>query len=532
VNLFNIFKRNTPAGNAPSQSTTRILTGVPGEISASIIPSQARHEYHDGSKFLGGFGDTKIFTTDYWTLRRRSAQLFKENLYARGIIRRLVTNEINTGLSPEVLPNEMVLGLEDDSLAEWSEDVEDRFSIWAENPDLCDTTRQSTFGKIQAIVRSEALVSGDVLIVLRIDRNTGLPRVQVISGDSVQTPMNAKPLADRRIEHGVEINKFNQHTAYYVNQEDGTSIRIAARGAKTGRKVAWLMYGTDRRAGEVRGEPLLSLILQSLKEVDRYRDATQRKAAVNAMLAMFIKKTQEKMGTRPITGGAVRKKSGEITDGSGEPRQYNMASLIPGLVIEELQVGEEPVAFGNQGTDTNFGDFESAMIQAVAWALEIPPEVLQLSFSSNYSASQAAINEFKIYLNRVRADFGASFCKPIYNEWLLGQSLTGKISALGLFEAWTDKSQYDILGAWLTTDWSGAIKPSTDMRKQAQGYQLMVESGFITNARAAKELTGTKFRRNIRILNRENAAKVEAGLVLPAPANIASDPADDEDEGK
>ena len=40
---------------------------------------------------------------------------------------------------------------------------------------------------------------------------------------------------------------------------------------------------------------MLSVILQSLKEIDRYRDATQRKAAINAILAMFIKKTQDKV---------------------------------------------------------------------------------------------------------------------------------------------------------------------------------------------------------------------------------------------
>ena len=51
---------------------------------------------YDGEKFAGGFGITDIFTTDYWTLRRRSAQLFKENLYAKGLIRRLITNEITT----------------------------------------------------------------------------------------------------------------------------------------------------------------------------------------------------------------------------------------------------------------------------------------------------------------------------------------------------------------------------------------------------------------------------------------------------
>lgn len=50
----------------------------------------------NGEKFPGGFGITNIFTTDYWTLRVRSEQLFKDNLYAKGLIRRLITNEISS----------------------------------------------------------------------------------------------------------------------------------------------------------------------------------------------------------------------------------------------------------------------------------------------------------------------------------------------------------------------------------------------------------------------------------------------------
>ena len=118
-------------------------------------------------------------------------------------------------------------------------------------------------------------------------------------------------------------------------------------------------------------------------------------------MAMFIKKTEDKPGTLPVTGGAVRRDKAVTTDSDGGTRKFNMASHVPGLVIEELQHGEEPVLKGGEGTDVNFGTFEEAIIQAVAWTNEIPPEILKLAFSNNYSASQAAINEFKIYLNKV-----------------------------------------------------------------------------------------------------------------------------------
>lgn len=475
-----------------------------------------QNSIYDGGKYSGGFGDTQVQTIDYWTLRARSSQLFNENLYARGLIRRLVTNEINTGLCPESIPDEQVLGLAEDALTDWSESVENRFNLWAKSPRACDWARSSTFGEIQRAARREALVNGDVLVVLRFTTGTRTPSVQLIRGDAVVTPLSERDTRSLRkgheIVHGVEVDASGRQAAYWVRQKDGGFKRLPAYGEKSGRRLAWLVYGTDKRLDDVRGQPLLSLVLQSLKEVDRYRDSAQRKAVVNSILAMFIKKSSDKMGTLPITGGAVRRGTTTVSDDTtaGVPRKFNIASHIPGLVIEELQEGEEPVLKGGEGTDTNFATFEEAVIQAVAWANEIPPEILRLSFSNNYSASQAAINEFKIYLNRVWAEFGETFCTPVFEEWLVSETLNGKIDATGLLESWRDSSMYDKYAAWTMTEWYGSIKPSTDMLKQTKGSKMLVEEGWSTNARESRVITGTKYSKNVKRLKRENQMKADA----------------------
>jgi len=137
-----------------------------------------------------------------------------------------------------------------------------------------------------------------------------------------------------------------------------------------------------------------------------------------------------------------------------------------------------------------------------------------LSFSNNYSASQAAINEFKIYLNKVWSDWGETFCMPIYVEWLISETLLQKITAPGLLQAWRNPQEYDVFGAWVATDWYGSIKPSTDMLKQAKGSKLLVEEGWTTNARESRMLTGTKFSKNIKRIKRENELKAEAARPL------------------
>jgi len=480
-------------------------------FAGQLVTDHWEQSLYDGGKFAGGFGTTQIQHVDYWTLRARSVQLFTENLYARGLVRRLITNEINTGLTPEAAPDEEIIGVPVDSLNDWTETVENRFGIWGKNPKICDWKQSKTFGAIQRAARLEALISGDVLVVLRQSRRTNLPMIQLISGSKVMSPLggDAKLRKGHIIRHGVETDIRERVVAHWVKQDDGDIKRLPAFGERSGRKISWLVYGTDKRLDEVRGQPLLSIVLQSLKEIDRYRDSTQRKAVINSMLAMFIKKNTDKPGTLPVTGGAVRR--GTVTSTQdGEARKFNMAGHVPGMVFEELQEGEEPVQMGGQGTDSQFGVFEEAVIQAVAWANEIPPEILRLAFSNNYSASQAAINEFKIYLNRFWSDWGESFCSPIYVEWLISETLLQNVIAPGLLEAWRNPKRHDIFGAWICTDWYGSIKPSTDMLKQAKGSELLVKNGWSTNAREARITTGTKFSKNVKRLKRENEQLVEA----------------------
>ncbi len=477
----------------------------------------AQNSVFDGDKFLGGFGTTQIQHIDYWTIRARSAQLFNENLYAAGIVRRLITNEINTGLTPEASPDEDIIGLGEDELNIWTESVETRFGIWAKGPQLCDWKKVSTFGAIQRAARQEALIAGDVLVVLRHSTQNRLPMVQLIRGEEVQTPLGGADNLRKghEISHGVETDSKGRVVAHWIRQKQGESKRLPAFGEKSGRRISWLVYGTESRLDDVRGMPLLALVLQSLKEIDRYRDSAQRKAVINSILAMFIEKTEDKVSSLPMTGGATRRD--EFTEDTCDnlaPRKFDIAEQIPGLVMEELQTGEKPVGFHSQGTDVNFGEFEKSITQGIAWCLEIPPEILTLSFSNNYSASQAAINEFKIYLNKVWSNFGETFCTPIYTDWLISETLTQKINASGLLQAWRNPLEYDIFGAWTSVDWFGSIKPSTDMVKQVKGSKLAVDEGWSTNARESRMITGTKFSKNIKKIKRENELKVEAARPL------------------
>ena len=488
----------------------------------------------DGEKFPGGFSSNIGYEfIDYWELRNKSVQLFTENLYAAGLINRLVTNTINTGLSLEATPvSSIIPNLNDDEANDWSENVESLYRIWGNQKDLVDWKRDKTEGEMQAATKKTAYISGDVLIVIRQSPVTGLPITQLIDGRHVQDPVQGdhKKAAEKRgnkITHGVEIDKNERHVAFYANKvEKGkvTSKRIPANGPKSGRKIAWLLYGSKRLLDDIRGLPLLGLVAQSLKEIDRYRDSEQRAAVVNSMLAMFVKKGTNKPGTRPLAGGAKRRDTVEVPDGDGTTREFSIDKWIPGMTIDELGQDEEPVSFKTDRPTAGFHVFEEAIISAIAWANEIPPEVLKLAFTSNFSSSRQANSEFKMFLDKDRAWFASSFNKPRWENWLVSMVLTDRIKAPGLLESWRDQRKFEIFGAWTDSDWSGAIKPHVDPLKETNAYKIKDEQGYSTKARSTRELTGMKYSRNIKQLKKENQQLADAHQPL-IDAGLMKNPA-------
>lgn len=490
---------------------------------ASGIPHFHTRSTFRGDKYPTGFGPTKLYALDYWELRERSAQLFTDNLFARGLIRRLITAEIGTGLTPELEPVTQLLEgvLSEDDAEEWADDVEVRFDAWANTVSLADYEEQRDFAELQADARREALVDGDVLVYLRVDRRTGCPQVQLIRGHRVQTPL--KRIVDEKIVHGVELDSRGRQVAYHVKSLDfgGESVRIPAYGPRSGKRMAWLLYGTDKRIDAVRGTPLLGIILQALKELDRFSDSELRAATVNSILAMFIERQGPAQGTNPVGGGAVLNTAYQTSE---PDRTYDIAEQWPGLVMQDLAQGEKPHSFNTSRPNANFGVFREAVLSGIAWANEIPPEVLLLQFGSNYTASKAATAEFQAYVMKTRRTFGGlAFCQPIFCEWLVNEVDKGRIDAPGLVESMRDRRRYAEFQAWTRTTWGGPVRPSIELHRDVRAYVAAVDADMISLDFAGKALFGVRSSRVLprRLKERRELIEMQKQLGVWVDPNAA-----------
>lgn len=471
-----------------------------------------------GEKYAGGLNAVNdLFGLDYYALRARSNELFHKNAYARGIIRRIVTNVISTSLYLESVPNESIIGVPEDSLLDWAEDVETKFHLYNSTPVICDIKGRRNSGELQRQILTEALIAGDCLVVLRQSKKYKLPQVQIISGERIKTPF--QKMNNSKIIDGVEIDENGKHIAYYI--EDNSNplkyVKIDAYGKKTGRQQAKLIYGADKREDGVRGVPALGIAIQPLAEIDRYRDSAQRKAVLNSLVVAAVERgAGNKRTTKPLTGrGSVRKDSlVEVIDESGAERKISFSDMVPGINFENMAPDEKVNFFSNNGVDINFGAFEASIIAGLAWALEIPPEILLLSFNSNYSASQAALNEFEMYLEKEREKFGCQYCDFIYHDWFLSMVLLSKIEAGSYLSDIKNPLLWDKIRAWTMAEWAGQVKPTTNMLQRVKAYKEMIDAGLITRSLAAREINGKKYSRIIRTLKKENGMLVEANSAI------------------
>ena len=274
------------------------------------------------------------------TLIARSRDLFSSSPLALSAIKTLRTNVIGTGLNLKPKIYHEVLGLTPEEASVWEKKVEYEFSLWADSKD-CDAVRRNDFYEIQQVAFMSMLITGDTFVLLPFKERSGDVyglKISLIESDRVCDPKPEDKTRD--ISGGVEVNEDGEIIAYHVlrvhphtkrtteNIQKNKNIwdRIEVRG-KDSDKVNILQLCIDERPEQRRGVPLLSPVIEMLKQYKRYTDSEIMAAVLSSYVAFFIESEKDNNVLNEVS---LSSESNSSKDNSIDLEPGGIYNLYPG----------------------------------------------------------------------------------------------------------------------------------------------------------------------------------------------------------
>lgn len=483
------------------------LNNVGEGISRPVDPSnyypdyypRISRDFYTGEKTPGELGAAIDYILDYTRLRIYSWQSYLQSEITQTVINKFNLWVVGSGLRLQAEPNTTVLEQEGIKIpADFQKNVEERFKIWQRSREV-DHSKLLNLGRIAYEAHKHARIGGDVLIVLRVVK--GRTTVQMIDGEHVITPFldnRAIKEAERKgniIRHGVEISETGEHVAYHVLGSDNKFYRVPRIGVRSGRLMAYLIYGNRYRVDECRGMPLISAVLETLKKLDRYKEATVGSAEERQKIAYAIEHGKNSDGENPLLAKLQQSRklgTGEAPETKSEIDFEAAASKIAtttGKQAFNLPVDSQLKLLESKN-ELYFKEFYDTNFNSVCSSMMIPPEVARSMYNSNYSASRAAIKDWEYSLETSRDFFSGQFYDPYYNLWLDVEVLNGKIMGDGYIQATRDKNIM-ALEAYRNARWMGAKVPHIDPLKEVTAVRKKLgdeSTPLITFEQAVEEL--------------------------------------------
>lgn len=389
-------------------------------------------------------------------------------------------------------PNFKVLGLDDVWAEEFQEEVEAKFTLWAEsNRNYPDASRMNTLtGMIRLIVGIHAM-AGESLMSVEWLRDTGRPfntALQLIDLDRLCNPNGE--MDSRFLRGGVKRNAYGAPLGYWVRSGhpsdymdiDNYTWKYVPIEKPWGR-IQMIHIVDQWRPDQSRGVSMLISALKETKMGKRFRDIVLQNAVLQATYAASIESDLPQEVAMAQAGGgdpaAITKFGEEYLGAINEYTRGGRNLNIDGVKIPVFFPGTK-MKMQPAGTPGGLGtNFEQSLMRYTAAALGVGYSELSKDFSdanySNLKAELAGTERRMRVQKRTTADRAAGH---IYTLWLEEALNKGEITAMPRkapnFYEGLNKEAYCEAG------WIGASMGQIDELKETQAAILRLNNGLST----------------------------------------------------
>lgn len=400
-------------------------------------------------------------------LRDRSRTAVRNDGFAGGIIGKLVSNIVGTGIKPMSLATDRAFRAQ----------LQDLWTRWTDETDADGLL--DLYGQQAQAVRCW-LEGGEAFVRLRYrlpsDELTVPLQLQVLEPELCPHDYNIVAANGNKVRAGIEFDRIGRRVAYYFYATRPGELQDWSVGDL--RRVpaeSVLHIFKPLRAGQIRGLPHLTAALIRLRELDKFDDAVLIRQQLAAMFVAFLKPAanNEDGNLDVLTGAAPAS-----TEGSSPKRP--VLGLKPGL-FQELAPGEE-VQFSDPPTvDSGYADYMQTQLRAACSAANVPYEIVTGDMSGlNDRVMRVLLSEFR---RAIQADqhqtVAFQFCRPVWAAFLDQVFLNG---ILPIPPAYLDDAKPYGKVQWQPQGW-----PYLHPVQDAEADVAAIRAGFTSRAAIVSE---------------------------------------------
>lgn len=449
------------------------------------------------------------------TLRDRSRSAVRNDGWAKGLVDKLVTNIVGTGIKP----------LSKADSVGFARKIQDLWTLWTDSSDAAGLL--DFYGQ-QAQGCRCWLEAGEFFARIRTRRpEDGLPvpiQIEILEPEMCPHSWTTNAPNGNKIKAGIEFNAIGQRVAYWFYSSRPGDVEDWNVGDLRRVPAESVIHVFDPlRAGQLRGLPHLTQALIRLYELDKYDDAQLIRQQIAALYAGFVRSAgSTDASVNPITG---------LADYGTTPDGAPIASLEPGI-MQSLAPGEEITFSSPPDAGPTYAVFIQQQLRAACAAAGVPYEVLTGEMTGlNDRIMRVILHEFRRGIQaRQHQIIAHQFCRPIWNAFLDQVWLSGALDISDEFPSNRDP--------WARVKWMPQGWPYLHPVQDVDAAQRAIKAGFTSRSAVVSEQG-----EDASVIDEEqasdNARAKELGLIYEsgtdkpkaaAPAPFAPKPSPDPDE--
>lgn len=439
-------------------------------------------------------------------LRARSRDMRRNSPHASGFIRDLQDNVIGVEEQGVRLQARNRAGRQFD--APMNTYLELRWAAWGV-PVLCSADGRDSWADLQKLYIATLATDGEVLyrFLPGFDNEFGFA-IEFLDPDQLDETLNrAAAPGQNEIRYGVEVDRYNRPTAYYL--WTGHPAEWRKRGAPARVPANQVRHDFLKlRAGQTRGVPWFAASLIYWRHLEGFTVAELQQARAAACQGGFLTtKGEDAQMWLPPNGDLGSKKPVEMAI---EPNTYTQ--LPPGVGLE----APDPVH-----PNANAPGFRKDIIRTISRGLGSSYTSLSGDFeNTNYSSGRMGLLPERDFYRGVARWATVRFHSPAYLAWLNAAVLAGALQL-------TDPTAVSV-HKWEYRGW-----PWVDPLNDVQAKELMLALKLTSPQKLCAEL-GVDLEENLEECAEAERMAASLGLTIgaseirPSPRNDApaADPAD------